>query len=106
VLTIEGVLQCAADDSPQRHDYAWRGLANRRGAADRCLKMKGSVSERHPMRASELARHLGVRASTMSAATKRLTSLGYIAREPDKGDRRAASLRLSKAGAHAMQADR
>jgi DNA-binding MarR family transcriptional regulator len=56
-----------------------------------------------PMRASELARHLGVGASTMSAALKRLTTLGYIARARDAADQRAASLRLSKLGGRAMQ---
>jgi DNA-binding MarR family transcriptional regulator len=62
------------------------------------------LSERHSMRASELARHLGVGASTMSAAIKRLTAMDYIAREADESDRRAALLRLSKPGQRAMQA--
>ena len=58
----------------------------------------------HPMRAADLARHLGVVASTMSAAIKRLTALGYIERATDDEDRRAASLRLSAQGERAMQA--
>ena len=62
------------------------------------------LSPEHPMRASELARHLGVGPSTMSAALKRLTSLGYVARARDASDRRAASLRLSKMGERALQA--
>jgi DNA-binding MarR family transcriptional regulator len=62
------------------------------------------LSARHPMRASELARHLGVGASTMSAAIKRLTALGYIARQSDDRDRRASALRLSKQGERAMMA--
>lgn len=62
------------------------------------------LSESEPMRAAALAKHLGVVPSTMSAAIKRLTSLGYIAREKDEGDGRAASLRLSRQGARAMQA--
>jgi DNA-binding MarR family transcriptional regulator len=57
-----------------------------------------------PMRAADLARHLGVVPSTMSAAIKRLTALGYIARDPDQRDGRAAALRLSRQGARAMQA--
>ena len=56
------------------------------------------------MRAAALARHLGVVPSTMSAAVKRLSALGYIARGRDARDRRAASLRLSPQGARAMQA--
>lgn len=64
----------------------------------------GHLSDRHPIRASELARHLGVSRSTMSAAIKRLTKLGYIDRGRDRVDRRAASLFLSTQGARAMQA--
>jgi len=56
-----------------------------------------------PMRASELARHLGVGRSTMSAALKRLTRLGYIDRTRDRDDRRAARLQLSAIGGRAMQ---
>jgi DNA-binding MarR family transcriptional regulator len=61
------------------------------------------LHEDAPMRAAALARHLGVVASTMSAAIKRLTGLGYIARDPESGDRRALALRLSRQGARAMQ---
>jgi len=57
-----------------------------------------------PMRATALAKHLGVGRSTLSAAVKRLTSLGYISRSRDDHDRRAVGLRLSAQGAKAMQA--
>ena len=56
-----------------------------------------------PLRASTLARHLGVGASTLSAAVKRLTGLGYIVRERDTADGRALSLRLSAQGERAMR---
>jgi DNA-binding MarR family transcriptional regulator len=56
-----------------------------------------------PLRASTLARHLGVGPSTLSAAVKRLTALGYIVRQRDQTDQRALSLRLSAQGARAMQ---
>ena len=62
------------------------------------------LSEDEPVRAARLARHLGVVASTLSAAIKRLTALGYIARAKDARDGRAAALRLSRQGARAMQA--
>jgi DNA-binding MarR family transcriptional regulator len=56
-----------------------------------------------PMRASVLARHLGIGAPSLSATIKRLVSMGYITRTRDAQDGRAASLRLSRAGASAMQ---
>jgi DNA-binding MarR family transcriptional regulator len=62
------------------------------------------LSPETPMRPATLARHLGVGASTLSAAVKRLTALGYIVRTRDASDGRAASLRLSALGARAMQA--
>ena len=61
------------------------------------------LSDVAAMRASDLARHLAVSRSTMSAAIKRLTSLGYIARARDERDRRAARLMLSADGVRAMQ---
>lgn len=62
------------------------------------------LDERMPVRAATLARHLGVSKSTLSASIKRLTALGYVAREPDEADARAVALRLSVQGARAMQA--
>ena len=51
-----------------------------------------------------LARHLGVAASTLSAAAGRLESLGYIARTPKERDRRTIQIRLTELGARAMSA--
>jgi MarR family transcriptional regulator, organic hydroperoxide resistance regulator len=62
------------------------------------------LSERDARRAADLARHLGVVPSTMSAALKRLSSLGYIARARDEADGRAAALRLTRLGSRALQA--
>src|SRR5262245_1806001 len=80
----------------------------RRSNAARLTAQESSIlahlSERHPMRASDLAHHLGVVRSTMSAALKRLTALGYIARSRDASDGRASALVLSPQGARAMQA--
>jgi DNA-binding MarR family transcriptional regulator len=64
----------------------------------------GHFDERHPIRASELARHMGVSRSSMSATIKRLIKLGYIASARESDDARALALRLSPAGARAMQA--
>ena len=62
------------------------------------------LSAETAMRAAALAEHLGVGPSTLSAAIKRLSALGYIIRARDATDGRAASLRLSPLGVRAMQA--
>ena len=61
------------------------------------------LDEERPTRASELARHMGVSRSSMSATIKRLVTLGYIASTREPADARALALRLSPAGARAMQ---
>jgi MarR family transcriptional regulator, organic hydroperoxide resistance regulator len=84
-----------------RHD---RRRANAAQLTANESSLLAHLSEDQPLRASALARHLGVGASTLSASVKRLTALGYIARTPDGADGRAAALRLSPLGARAMQA--
>jgi MarR family transcriptional regulator, organic hydroperoxide resistance regulator len=61
------------------------------------------LDERDAMTAGNLARHLGIGASTLSATINRLVKLGYITRTPATSDRRTIELRLSKTGARAMQ---
>jgi DNA-binding MarR family transcriptional regulator len=60
------------------------------------------LDEERPIAASDLARHLGIGAPTLSATLTRLAALGYITRKPGAADRRIAELRLSKAGGRAM----
>jgi DNA-binding MarR family transcriptional regulator len=84
-----------------------RHQRRRRHAADLTAQQSSilaHLSERDPMRAADLARHLGVVPSTMSAAIKRLVDHGFIIRDRDRVDARAASLRLSSRGVRAMQA--
>lgn len=50
----------------------------------------------------DLAAHLGVVPSTLSATIARLTRLGYITNTPRAGDRRQRELRLTDRGAEAM----
>lgn len=54
--------------------------------------------------ANELARHIGVRPSTLSAALKRLEGLRYIEREELPHDRRRKLLLLTERGQRAMAA--
>ena len=52
----------------------------------------------------ELAAHLGVVPSTLSAAIARLSKLGYLTSEPNETDRRKRELRLTARGAEAIAA--
>jgi len=56
------------------------------------------------MPANDLARHLGVGPSTLSAALKRLEGLHYIERDVTPRDRRKKYLRLTDRGQRAMAA--
>jgi DNA-binding MarR family transcriptional regulator len=54
---------------------------------------------------SDLARHMGVTASTMSLAIDRLERNGYVARERDAADRRRVRIRLTDAGVRVRRAN-
>ncbi len=62
------------------------------------------LDETRPVRSTVLARHLGLAASTLSAAIARLANQGYVIQSRDALDQRAIELRLSRTGAAAMQA--
>ena len=62
------------------------------------------LDERDAVRATALAKHLGLAASTLSAAIARLASLGYVVQRRDAKDGRVVDLLLSANGAAAMQA--
>ena len=62
------------------------------------------LDEHDPVRATTLAKHLGIAASTLSAAIARLAALGYVVQRRDAKDGRAIGLLLSPKGAAAMQA--
>jgi DNA-binding MarR family transcriptional regulator len=55
-----------------------------------------------PITATELAAHLGIRASTMSAAIQKLAKLGYLQRQPNGYDRRVANVTITPRGAQAQ----
>ena len=76
--------------------------ATRLSAADSTLL--AHLDEGEAVRPTVLAEHLGVAASTLSAAIARLNALGYVVQRRDARDGRAIDLRLSARGAAAMQA--
>jgi len=76
--------------------------ATRLSAADSTLL--AHLDEDRATRPTELAKHLGVAASTLSAAINRLAKLGYVTLGKAVSDRRAVDLRLTAKGAEAMQA--
>jgi MarR family transcriptional regulator, organic hydroperoxide resistance regulator len=57
-----------------------------------------NLNEIEPTTLLELARHMGVTASTMSVNVNRLVGAGYVARTKDQHDRRRLALRLTKTG--------
>ena len=79
-----------------------RSTPTRLSAADSMLL--AHLDERVSVRPTALSRHLGISPSTLSAAIKRLIAHGYIVQQRANGDGRVRNLRLSKAGAAAMQA--
>jgi DNA-binding MarR family transcriptional regulator len=54
---------------------------------------------------SDLAKHMGVTASTMSLAVDRLEQNGYVTRERDVADRRRVRIRLTEAGVRVRRAN-
>ena len=76
--------------------------ATRISAADATLL--AHLDEDQATRPTALAKHLGLAASTLSAAIARLAKLGYVAAGKAAADGRAIDLRLTAKGAAAMQA--
>lgn len=76
--------------------------ATRLSATDSTLL--AHLDEDRATRPTALAKHLGLAASTLSAAITRLANLGYVAAGKAQSDGRAIDLRLTAKGAAAMQA--
>jgi DNA-binding MarR family transcriptional regulator len=76
--------------------------ATQLSAADSTLL--AHLDEEDSVRATALAKHLGLAASTLSAAIARLASLGYVIQRRRPDDGRVIDLLLSTKGAAAMQA--
>jgi len=84
----------------QEHPRA-RTNAHRISARDSAVL--AHLSEREPMAPHELAKHLGVRRSTLSPALTKLEALGYISCRARTDDMRRLDVLLTPLGAGAMQ---
>jgi DNA-binding MarR family transcriptional regulator len=63
------------------------------------------LDEREPVTLLDLARHMGVTASTMSLHVEKLVRRGYVLRERDVRDARRLRLRISASGARIREAN-
>jgi DNA-binding MarR family transcriptional regulator len=79
-----------------------RTKSNRHHLSAHDSSILAHLDEVAPVVAGQLARHLGVSNSTLSAALKRLEALGHVERRPAAPDRRRFELRLTAAGSKAM----
>jgi len=79
-----------------------RTKSNRHHLSAHDSTLLAHLDESRATTAGDLARHLGVAASTLSAALARLEKLGHLTRTPVRRDRRRIELRLTVQGAEAM----
>lgn len=86
------------------HSEHRRARSNAQALSARDASVLAHLSVDAPLRAAALARHLGIRPSTLSAALAELQALGYIARDPEPADRRVQRIRLTARGEQAMAA--
>lgn len=81
-----------------------RAHTNPHGLTDRDIVLLGHLDEREPMRPALLARHLGIRPSTLSAQLASLEQRGHLVRRPQPEDRRQLGILITKRGAGALAA--
>jgi DNA-binding MarR family transcriptional regulator len=85
------------------HTRHRRAASSAHGLSPKDSALLAHLDERRRVTPSDLARHLGVGRSTMSAAVKRLRTLGYIDVATDAKDGRTILVHLSQKGATAMR---
>lgn len=80
-----------------------RTKSNRYHLSTHDSKVLAHVHRLLPAIAGDLAQHLGVGKSTVSASLKRLESLGYVTRHRHERDRRCIELAITSAGVKAVE---
>src|SRR5215472_12407373 len=81
------------------HQRHVRAASTRFRLSARDSSILAHLSETVAMKPAALASHLGVSASTLSAAISKLERLGYLERRPVLRDRRSVGLILTALGA-------
>jgi DNA-binding MarR family transcriptional regulator len=85
------------------HTRHVRAASSPHSLSARDSSLLAHLDETRPTAPSVLARHLGVGASTLSAAIKRLVRLGYVEQDRHPEDARRVRLCLAREGALAMR---
>jgi MarR family transcriptional regulator, organic hydroperoxide resistance regulator len=83
------------------HTRHKRARSNEYRLSERDSPLLSHLDLTAPITHGELAAHLGLRPSTLTAAVSRLERLGYVDRRQETKDRRVVTLRLTQKGADA-----
>jgi len=86
------------------HTRHVRDPRTQRRVSVRQVQLLDHLDRIDPTPMSDLARHLGVTASTVSLTADRLEKAGYVVRERDEGDGRRVLLRITDHGEQLRQA--
>ncbi|HSB11126.1 MAG TPA: MarR family transcriptional regulator [Blastocatellia bacterium] len=86
------------------HSRHVRDPKTREAVSTHQARVLDHLDDVEPTSLMDLARHMGVGASTMSLTVDRLVRRGYVTRSRDAADRRVVSLRLTDAGARLRDA--
>ena len=103
-LEIATVQKCYPQIYLACHTRHKRAASTEHHLSERDSPLLSHLSLKTPISHGELATHLGVRPSTLSAAISKLEKLGYVERRPKAEDRRVVTLRLTPRGAAARAA--
>ena len=82
-----------------------KGATDGRAASERDVAVLAHLDPARPTTAGALARHLGVKPSTMSASLEDLEHHGYLERSRAARDRRVVEVRLTAKGRDAVSSE-